>query len=379
MKNFLLYGHGGAYNRGAEAIAQTTLDMIRAKYPCARVLLSSHFPEQDEACLLGFDGIIRPDADAFGRDKACAPQSEKRALARAMYAEALAQIGADTVLLSVGGDNYCYGNWHRLAVFQERANAAGAKSVLWGASVEPGAITPEMSGALGSHTVIAARESLTFEALAARGFQNTSLILAPDPAFALEPKEFPLPEWPGPVIGVNISPLLICREARPGVITENIRALIRHITAGMGCIALLIPHVVMPADDDFTLLRELCSSLPKEERGKTFLLGPGHSAAGLKYAISRCAALVCARTHASIAAYSQGVPALVLGYSVKSRGIARDLGVGEYVLGVADITGANDVLNAFAALWEARESVRGTLEGRLPGYRERLIKLAGAL
>ena len=45
----------------------------------------------------------------------------------------------------------------------------------------------------------------------------------------------------------------------------------------------------------------------------------------LKGCISRCRFLVAARTHASIAAYSTGVPTLVAGYSVKARGIARDL------------------------------------------------------
>ena len=45
----------------------------------------------------------------------------------------------------------------------------------------------------------------------------------------------------------------------------------------------------------------------------------------LKYDISKCRFFVGARTHATIAAYSTCVPTLVVGYSVKSRGIARDL------------------------------------------------------
>ena len=41
--------------------------------------------------------------------------------------------------------------------------------------------------------------------------------------------------------------------------------------------------------------------------------------------ISKCRFFVVARTHATIAAYSTGVPTIVISYSVKSRGIARDL------------------------------------------------------
>ena len=42
----------------------------------------------------------------------------------------------------------------------------------------------------------------------------------------------------------------------------------------------------------------------------------------IKGYISRCELFIGARTHATIAAYSTGVPTLVLGYSVKARGIA---------------------------------------------------------
>ena len=59
----------------------------------------------------------------------------------------------------------------------------------------------------------------------------------------------------------------------------------------------------------------------------------------LKGYIARCRFFVGARTHATIAAYSSCVPTLVLGYSVKSRGIARDLFGNEenYVLPVQSL------------------------------------------
>ena len=41
---------------------------------------------------------------------------------------------------------------------------------------------------------------------------------------------------------------------------------------------------------------------------------------------------IFARTHASIAAYSSMIPTIVLGYSIKSIGIADDLGMESYVL-----------------------------------------------
>ena len=44
-----------------------------------------------------------------------------------------------------------------------------------------------------------------------------------------------------------------------------------------------------------------------------------------KYIISQCAYFIGASTPSTIAAYSTGVPTLVVGYSVKAKGIAKDL------------------------------------------------------
>lgn len=44
-KNFLLYGHGGAYNHGSEAIIRCTVDLIKKKYPQSKIILSTHFKD----------------------------------------------------------------------------------------------------------------------------------------------------------------------------------------------------------------------------------------------------------------------------------------------------------------------------------------------
>lgn len=64
------------------------------------------------------------------------------------------------------------------------------------------------------------------------------------------------------------------------------------------------------------------------------------TAAQYKSIISRCDMFIGARTHATIAAYSTCVPTLVIGYSVKSKGIAKDIfGTDEgLVIPVSEIT-----------------------------------------
>lgn len=90
----------------------------------------------------------------------------------------------------------------------------------------------------------------------------------------------------------------------------------------------------------------------------------------MKYIISQCGFFVGARTHATIAAYSTGVPTLVVGYSVKARGIARDLFGTEdgYVLPVQQLREKDELTKAFVSLYERRDAIRTHLNETLPGY-----------
>jgi polysaccharide pyruvyl transferase WcaK-like protein len=369
MDNFLLYSHGGSYNHGAQAIVQTTIQIIRSKYPNAHIALSSHFPKQDKEFNLDADAIYGPDTAAWESEKKTVEFIKRRELARVMYAEALGKIDKDTVCLSVGGDVFCYNNWHRLAVFQERATDEGAKSILWGCSVESSAITPEMLEVLYSYDKIAVRESITYNTLSKHGL-GSKLFLVPDPAFSLESEPFNLTHdiVPKRTVGINISPLIIRREVLSGILFDNIYSLIRHIITQLGYNVMLIPHVMMTADNDFELLTEIWEGLSEDEKSKTFLLGGQHSAAEYKCAISQCESIVCARTHVSIAAYSLGIPVLVLGYSVKAQGIALDLGMDEYVLDISKITENTILTKAFIKLHNDREHICTHLKHHLPKY-----------
>ena len=58
QKHFLLYGHGGSYNHGGEAITRCTIDLLRKQVPDCFITLSTHFPEQDREFGLIPDEII---------------------------------------------------------------------------------------------------------------------------------------------------------------------------------------------------------------------------------------------------------------------------------------------------------------------------------
>ena len=90
----------------------------------------------------------------------------------------------------------------------------------------------------------------------------------------------------------------------------------------------------------------------------------------LKYYISKCEFLIAARTHASIAAYSTCVPTLVVGYSVKSRGIAQDLfgNVDDYVISVDKIDNEKALFNKFVNLFQKRQEIKDELSNIIPAY-----------
>ena len=129
----------------------------------------------------------------------------------------------------------------------------------------------------------------------------------------------------------------------------------------------LIPHVVWASNDDRIPLKQLDEDVDQNPR---LVLIEDHTAPELKYIISKCSFFVGARTNATIAAYSTGVPTLVVGYSVKARGIARDLfGLEDgYVLPVQQLKESNELTQAFIGLYEKRDAIRAHLNEMLPGY-----------
>jgi polysaccharide pyruvyl transferase WcaK-like protein len=360
-------GHGGAQNRGCEALVRTTAAMI----PGAKITLGSSAPEADKSVFGGsIDRIIRNGPAAKPNPMWFLGAVSRRALKTdlslpfVLGAQKQAVRECD-LFVSVGGDNYCYGKPYWLMALNKEARKAGKPAVLWGASVEPGSLDAAMRADLNTLTHITARESITYYALKEAGAPVT---LAPDPAFILPAEKVPLPEGfaDGQMIGVNVSPLVMRYENAPGVTLAAFRELIGYILGSTSYGVALIPHVVGEADSDMKVLSHIAEAFP----GRVVVADPSNGAREIKYIISRCRLLVAARTHASIAAYSSGVPALVLGYSVKARGIARDLFGSEegLVVSAKELKSAKTLVDAFKGFVKREDELRKHLETVLPDF-----------
>lgn len=352
MKHYLLYAHGGAYNHGSEASVKCDIALLRKASPGCKITLSSHFPEQDRQFDIAADEIIGRNMNG----KTC----------EEMYADTISRITSETICLSVGGDVYCYPNWQRYAAIHKAALKLGAKSVLWSCSLEPSMLDEEMLDVLRSHHVIAARESFTANMLKECGFTN--VVLMADVAFMLEPKKTEIPK--GQYAVLNLSPLVIRKN--PEVLSAY-QGLIDEITAKTDMNIALVPHVEVSVDNDCEALSQLNG--PED---RIYRIPSGASAAEYKYIISKAEFCVAARTHATIAAWSSGVPAVAVGYSAKSRGIAGDLGQEQYVVDINSIN--RDILcRTFNRLVSEKHKVRSILAERVPECVRRVNSAANLL
>ena len=272
------------------------------------------------------------------------------------------------VALSIGGDNYCYpGALTALEVRNYWLNKKGSKTVLWGASLTEDLLSRQVMEDLNRYALICVRERLSYDLLKKHGIR-TELVLAPDPAFALEIQETPWPDGREHtnVVGINISHF--ATEAK-GV--ENYRNLIKWILDHTDMEIAMIPHVVFPRDpgnNDLLNIDKLLKLLPESHR--IFVVEEAYNCSQLKSLISKCRFFVGARTHATIAAYSTCVPTLVVGYSTKSIGIARDLfGTEEgYVCSVQNMQDENMLLQAFVRMYHEESERRNHLRTFIPEY-----------
>lgn len=369
----LLYGNGSSGNHGCEAIARGTIALLGKEHKyiinSADVEEDSHYGLSDIAALMPAKQKYKRDLQFLRAYFNLKLRNNYLDLDGLTYTQGIKQI-KDTVdiALSAGGDNYCYDGTEIYGWLNAAYHKAGIKTVLWGCSIEPDLINRAgMPQDLLRYNLIVARESISYNAIKQ---VQPHTILSPDPAFFMKPRPCDLDSrllHCNKIIGINASPYILQCESFAGMAYENYKNLIRYILSETDAVIALIPHVVWASNDDREVLRQLYDDFDQDPR---LVLVEDHTAPELKYIISKCNFFVGARTHATIAAYSSAVPTLVVGYSVKARGIAGDLFGSEegYVVPVQSLKEAGQLTGAFRILYEQRSGCRGHLQKILPEY-----------
>lgn len=379
MAKIWMYAHGGSGNHGCEAIVRSTYDILSDLCRDKMFLISSK-PEEDAE--YGLHELCKIERDILPYSKislsfiraymALKLKNDYVPLDQLNYKKTIDLVEENDIVLSIGGDNYCYADVNKYIMQHDMMISRGAKTVLWGCSVDPDLLNnTEIVDDLKRYQLITARESITYNALKK---VNPNTVLVADPAFVLKPIYVNLPsEFKNKnMVGINISPMVQKSEKVPGITLHNYELLIETILERTDMGVALIPHVIWDDSDDRIPLLQLYERY--KESGRVLLI-ENQSCSSLKYVISQCRFFIGARTHSSIAAYSSYVPTLVVGYSVKARGIARDLFGDEekYVLPVQTITRKDDLLEKFGWILQNEDLIRKQLIRQIPKFIKRSL------
>jgi colanic acid/amylovoran biosynthesis protein len=378
----LLFFHGGSKNRGCEAIVRTAVNLLKQTHPEAIVNLASFDPLSDQGipninAIYNVRDVVVSKFSLTGFIAALQYKFFKNEIPflRAKHQKLIELIPSHDLFLSVGGDNYCYGEQPWLYEIDRLIKKAGKKLVLWGASIGEEDLSENKIKDLQSFDLILARESLTYQILKSHGLNRVQLIA--DGAFLLEKEIMKLPlSWQeGATIGINYSPLVYARN--PQSKTAVIQ-LIQHILDATKYTIALLPHVIIDGNNDYEILQELKNEFKDSDR--VLLLPNDLNAVQYKGYISKMQFFIGARTHATIAAYSCLVPTMVLGYSVKSKGIAMDLfGEEKLVLDIKELSNSNLLISKWEELHSEASKIKEVLALKIPEIQKLSQKAASYL
>lgn len=367
--NIMMFAHGGSLNRGCEAIVRSTAKMVKDRWRGSKIYLASDQPESDQS-IMTLDGIYNGKAEALKKYSLdwLISSCQVKLLGDETYAlgkinkNVIKYIKQMDVCLSIGGDNYCYGEQPNLYEVNRRIKLNDKKLVLWACSIGEEDLSERKLQDLKSFDLILARESLTYDILLSKGL--THVKLCADPAFTLEQEELPLPKlWQeGETIGINFSPLVSARNTEA---KQAMYALIDHILDTTTLTIALTPHVMEKNNNDYDLLHTFYEHF--KHTGRVLILPNDLNAAQYKGYIARMRFFIGARTHATIAAYSNLVPTMVLGYSVKSKGIAKDIfGEEKLVLSIDELSDSEKLKAMFDQLVNDEQHIKEQLKFAIP-------------
>lgn len=377
MGSIFLCGHTGSINRGCEAIVRSTVKLLKENN---NIFLATYAQDQDLQLAEQTGVHLIPYSQYSSSIQRYMAGILRKVTGNPLYGQSIIQkpvfekMGVEDVCLNIGGDTYCYGRPVGSLALNKYTHDHHIKNIFWCCSIEKDAMNPQIVEDLMRYELIFAREAITYNNLLEAGIPAEKIVKCCDPAFFLDMQQVPLPEGfvPGNTVGLNVSALTV-NDKNPHMY-HNVIHTIRYILDHTDMSICLVPHVYSAQQNlyDYTLLKQIQQEMNSD---RICMVEKDYNCQQLKYIISNCRFFIGARTHATIAAYSTLVPTLVIGYSVKSRGIATDLfGTDEgYVLPYTQCTDKMELTDTFCALMEQENAIKQRLQEFLPEYKQTLL------
>ena len=344
-----LYGIGGIYNYGCEAMIRAISRKIKSEHPLADIIYKTYNYEYDSKQLANCDTVVVSQLEVHAKNSSINHKLKrgikyiKKKIGIAKEKDRLPYntnwLEKCDYLIIIGGDVFDLLPGQTKSYDNERiwaskvAKKNNAKIILWGISVgnfESNMVAKKMLIDYFTNVVDVAiiRDKKSLEYLQKNGVTNA--YICADPAFMLrEDQTSVINNYSEKILGVNLSPLANRYlkiekddEEWPEVwsnILENIYKKYNYKKM------ILLPHVVnenKPSDDDYSYLEKIALLLTQKDvnvemapRDIGFI--------GIKKYIVQCNLVISARMHCSVNAITCGVPTLFLSYSPKSIGMCE--------------------------------------------------------
>lgn len=237
-------------------------------------------------------------------------------------------------------------------------------------------------------SLITVRERLSFEYLNKIGIK-APIYLTADPAFFLKPcsnkrlsdilQTEGLSNVKGFLIGISVSETI---TRWSGSSHKNFLRLIADVCDYLidehGAKIVFVPHVTdtKPVNNDLIAANAVKALMSNQEAA--CVIETEYSSSELKAIIGKCNLFIGARTHATIASSSQGIPTIALAYSTKAFGIMEDvLDANHCLCDIRNLT-KNDLLSKAEYFLKNASEISSAIKSRLQVIKDRAM-LNGSL
>lgn len=360
MKVYLPFEYSGG-NRGCEAIIKGTSEILGTKRE--DLIGLSTEKKLDERLGTGKISVLQeiPEASFFWKifrkfyDHLAFASTRAKLSYWHDYRTFYRQPVPGDAVLFTGGDTLCYDyNWG-VDWMNSYFHKKGIKTFMWGCSFGKENMKPQYKEMFRKMTGIYVRESLSYQTFKELGLNN--IYLFPDPAFVLKPAECKLSGcFSKDVVGINLSNYT---SSNKKLYYANVKKTIDYILSTTDMNVLLIPHVLWKGiREDDRIISRTVKEIYKDNERVSILDSNLLNYCELRYVISNCRFFIGARTHSVISAYSTCRPTVALGYSIKARGIAKDVGLDpKTVVDSKHLTNDHQILDAFKYIQENEKAI----------------------
>ena len=382
MKRILIVIGGAVVNLGSQAIVRGLVKNIKCAVPKSKIYVMATDPMITKGLdIAGIDKYLyrycvdRKKIDVYRLvDYCCRHIAPLRHYTQDIQmCRFIRYAKKANLVFIVGADNYdkSYGSYKYMDETNRYVTHMGAdKFVMYNCSVSEEDINETVLHDWSRFKYFTARDIISYRNMVNK-MPTKDIRFYPDIAFTMDSETISLPQgWKeGWMVGINVSNLVSCGKygASEEQILNSYKRVIDYVICDTEMNICFIPHV--KNDADLCELRKLYDYVSDKKRA-IIIDNENYNAAQTKYIISKCRLFVGARTHATIAAYSSLVPTLVIGYSIKSKGIALDL-LGTdygYVIPVSDMVDETMLLKAFKQFYKREGVIKKKLQEMIPAY-----------